>query len=291
MAQVRSNDGTMIAYDRSGTGPAVVLVGGGLDDGSENAAIAAELAGHFTVYNYARRGRGGSGDTAPYAVAREIEDIQALIAAAGGSAHVFGASSGGALALEAAAAGSAIDRIAVYEVPYMSDATMAKHWSTYVDHLTVALAEGRHWDAVALFMRLAGSSDQDVAAARDSPFGPGLGVLAPTLAYDAACLGDGLPPTTRLAHVTQPTLVATGVSLTSTCRACDPVSSTPLRMPSPRRCPTPSVESSRASRTSPIRRCSRLSWQSSSPGDRSGSCRCTRTHTLGRLGGAVKTAR
>ena len=133
MAQVRSNDGTMIAYDRSGTGPAVVLVGGGLDDGSENAAIAAELKRHFTVYNYARRGRGGSGDTAPYAVAREVEDIQALIGVAGGSAHVFGASSGGALALEAAAAGSAIGRIAVYEVPYMTDASMAKHWSTYVD--------------------------------------------------------------------------------------------------------------------------------------------------------------
>lgn len=210
MAQVKSNDGTMIAYDRSGTGPAVVLVGGGLDDGSENAAIAAELARHFTVYNYARRGRGGSGDTAPYAVAREIDDIQALIDAAGGSAHVFGASSGGALALEAAAAGLAIDRIAVYEVPYMSDTMMAKHWSAYVDHLTVALAEGRHWDAVALFMRLAGSSDQEVAAARDSPFAPGLRALAPTLAYDAACLGDGLPPTTRLARVAQPTLVATG---------------------------------------------------------------------------------
>ena len=120
----------------------MVLVVGGLDDGSENAPIAAELARHFTVYNYARRGRGGGGDTAPYAVAREIDDIQALIGAAGGSAHVFGASSGGALALEAAAAGSAIDRIAVYEVPYMSDAFMAKRWSTYVDDLTVALAEG-----------------------------------------------------------------------------------------------------------------------------------------------------
>jgi pimeloyl-ACP methyl ester carboxylesterase len=92
------------------------------------------------VYNYARRGRGASGDTALYAVAREIDDLQALIGAAGGSAHVFGASSGGALALEAAAAGSAIDRIALYEVPYMSDATMANHWLTYVDALTVALA-------------------------------------------------------------------------------------------------------------------------------------------------------
>ena len=96
--------------------------------------------------------------------------MQALIGAAGGSVH-GSAPPLVALALEAAAAGLAIDRIAVYEVPYMSDASMAERWSTYVDQLTVALAEGRHWDAVALFMRLAGSSDQDVAAARDSHSG------------------------------------------------------------------------------------------------------------------------
>jgi Alpha/beta hydrolase family len=101
MNWVTSKDGTTIAYERVGRGPAVILVGGGLDDGAENAPLAAELAGRFTVYNYARRGRGGSGDTQPYAVEREIEDIDALIAEADGSAHMFGASSGGALALEA----------------------------------------------------------------------------------------------------------------------------------------------------------------------------------------------
>ena len=115
--RVTSNDGTTIAYDRKGSGPAVVLVGGGLDDGAENAPLVPALAEHFTVYNYARRGRGASGFTEPYAVEREIEDLDALIAEAGGSAHLFGASSGGALALEAAAAGSAIDTIAVWEVP------------------------------------------------------------------------------------------------------------------------------------------------------------------------------
>jgi alpha-beta hydrolase superfamily lysophospholipase len=97
MNRVVSNDGTSIAYDRQGTGPAVFLVGGGLDDGAENAQLATELAQHFTVYNYARRGRGESGDTPPYAVAREIEDIAALIDEAGGSAHLYGVSSGGAL--------------------------------------------------------------------------------------------------------------------------------------------------------------------------------------------------
>jgi pimeloyl-ACP methyl ester carboxylesterase len=210
MQFVTSKDGTSIAYERRGGGPAVVLVGGGLDDGSENAALVPELARHFTVYNYARRGRGDSGDTVPYAVAREVEDLAALVDQAGGRAHVFGASSGGALVLEAAAAGLSVDRIAVYEVPYMSDDAMAKHWSTYVDELTALLADDRRSDAVELFMRLAGSSGEDVTAARESPFWPGLTALAPTLAHDAACLGDGLPPAGRLARVTQPTLVATG---------------------------------------------------------------------------------
>src|SRR5918994_5056994 len=120
MGRVTSNDGTSIAYDRKGTGPAVILVGGGLDDGSENAPLVPGLAEHFTVYNYARRGRGDSGDTLPYALEREIEDLEALIADAGGSAHLYGVSSGGALALEAAAAGIAVRRLAVYEVPYMT---------------------------------------------------------------------------------------------------------------------------------------------------------------------------
>src|SRR4029079_18063138 len=111
-------DGTRIAYDWKGTGPAVILVGGTLDDGAENAPLARLLANHFTVYNYAQRGRGASGHTPPYTVAREVEDLDALIATAGGSAHVYGASSGGALALEAAAAGSAIDKIAVGGGPH-----------------------------------------------------------------------------------------------------------------------------------------------------------------------------
>ncbi|WP_158888215.1 alpha/beta fold hydrolase [Amycolatopsis anabasis] len=210
MDHVRSQDGTSIAYERSGSGPAVILVGGGLDDGAENAALVPELAGRFTVYNYARRGRGGSGDTPPYAVRREIEDLDALIGEAGGSAHLFGASSGGALALEAAIAGLAVDRIAVYEVPYLSDEEAAQHWAEYVDQLTAALADDRRADALELFMRLAGSADEDIAGARGSSFWSGLEALAPTLAYDAACLGDGRPPAARLATLARPVLVATG---------------------------------------------------------------------------------
>jgi pimeloyl-ACP methyl ester carboxylesterase len=206
-----SNDGTSIAYERAGTGPAaVILVGGGLDDGSENAPLVAELAGDFTVLNYARRGRGGSGDTSPYAVEREIEDLAALIAEAGGSAHVYGVSSGGALALEAAATGLAIDRIAVYEVPYNLADDWPPRWAQYREELDALLAVDRRGEAVEHFMRLAETPETAIAQARNAPFWPALEALAPTLAYDAACLGDGQPPTERLRTIRQPTLVATG---------------------------------------------------------------------------------
>jgi pimeloyl-ACP methyl ester carboxylesterase len=211
MNRVTSKDGTSIAYDRTGAGPALILVGGGLDDGSENAPLAPELAESFTVYNYARRGRGDSGDTLPYTLEREIEDIEALLAEAGGTAHLYGVSSGGALVLETAAAGIAVDKLAVYEVPYNMADDWPQRWRDYVDQLEAVLAEGLRGDALELFMQLAGSSEEDIAGARSSPFWPVMEDLAPTLAYDAACLGDGQPPTDRLARITQPTLVATGV--------------------------------------------------------------------------------
>jgi pimeloyl-ACP methyl ester carboxylesterase len=210
MNRVTSKDGTSIAYGRQGRGPAVVLVGGGLDDGSENAPLAQELAKNFTVYNYARRGRGDSHDTQPYALEREIEDIEALLAKAGGTAHRYGVSSGGALVLEAAATGIAIDKLAVYEVPYNMADDWPQRWREYVEQLEAVLDEGRRGDALELFMRLTGSSDEDIAGVRNSPYWPAMEALAHTLAYDAACLGDGHPPIARLGKVTQPTLVATG---------------------------------------------------------------------------------
>lgn len=88
--RVTSEDGTPIAYESIGAGPCVILVSGGLDDGSENEPLARELAAGFSVYNYARRGGGASGDTLPYAVQREVEDIEALLAMAGGRAHLYG---------------------------------------------------------------------------------------------------------------------------------------------------------------------------------------------------------
>jgi hypothetical protein len=211
MPHVTSADGTPIGYDQlSDGGPVVVLVGGGLDDGSENAPLGEHLAGAFTVINYRRRGRGDSGDTQHYAVQREIEDLAAVIDAAGGLAHLFGASSGGALALLAAAAGLPVDRVAVHEVPYLVGNEMLAAWSAYTGDLAAALDADDRDQALRLFMRLAGSSDHDIAGAETSPFWPALRALAPTLRYDAACLGDGAPPADLLAGVTQPVLLTTG---------------------------------------------------------------------------------
>jgi pimeloyl-ACP methyl ester carboxylesterase len=143
MAYVTSADGTSIAYQRDGNGPPVILIGGGLDDGSENAPLGEELAQDFTAYNFARRGRDDSGDTQPYAVEREIEDLAVLITEAGGSAHLFGASSGGMFALEAAAAGLPVGKVAVYEVPYDTADDAVHRAREYREQLAMALAEGQ----------------------------------------------------------------------------------------------------------------------------------------------------
>jgi|SRR5215471_7789464 len=152
MNQVMSNDGTVIAFDRSGQGPAVILVGGAFQYRAidpPTAQLAALLAQHFTVFHYDRRGRGESGDTQPYAVEREVEDLEALIHEAGGSAFVFGMSSGGVLALEAAR-GLAITKLAVYELPFNSgDEHVRQAAERYKQHLAALLNEGRRGDAVA----------------------------------------------------------------------------------------------------------------------------------------------
>jgi pimeloyl-ACP methyl ester carboxylesterase len=208
--RVISTDGTPIAYQRFGAGPALILVGGGLDDGSETVPLVPVLGRQFTVYNYARRGRGASGDTPPYTLKREFEDLDALIKAAGGSAHLFGVSSGGALALEAAAAGIRANRIAVYEVPYNMAEDWPGRWRTYANEVEAAIQQNRRGDAIELFLRLTGSSEEEVAGVRSSPFWPALETIAHTLPYDAACLGNGQPPAERFARISQPTLVLTG---------------------------------------------------------------------------------
>lgn len=214
MAHVTSADGTAIGYDRlSDNGPVVVMVSGGLDDGTENVPLAEHLADTFAVVNYRRRGRGDSGDTQPYAVQREVEDLAAVIDATGGRAHLFGASTGGALALAATAVGLPVDRVAVHEVPYLLGEEMLTTWRTYTVDLAAALDTDDRDKALQFFMRLAGSSADDIAAARASTFWPALRALAPTLRYDAACLGDGTPPAARLAAVSQPVLLTTGATI------------------------------------------------------------------------------
>lgn len=203
---VTSNDGTSIAYDRQGSGPSVIVIGGGLDDGTENEPLAAWLASDFTVYNYARRGRGKSGSTQPYAVERELEDLEALFAEAGGTAHLFGASSGGGLVLRAAAAGLPIDRLAVYDVPYCMDDDTHRRAQEYVAQVGPAVADGRLDDALELFLWLAGTAPEEISGMKASPYWPGMRALAHTLAAEAAVLGDHRPPK-ELARTTRPALL------------------------------------------------------------------------------------
>lgn len=210
MESVRSSDGTMIAFDRSGAGPAVILVGGAMSERSMGAPLAALLAPRFTVFNYDRQGRGASGDTLPYAVEREVEDLDALIAEAGGSASVFGMSSGAILALEAAARGLAIAKLALYEPPFSVDDDGRRQHEEYATRLAELLAAGRRGGAVELFMQRVGAPPEFIAQARNAPWWPAMEDRVHTLAYDATVMGDSSVPVERLARVTVPTLVIDG---------------------------------------------------------------------------------
>ena len=210
METVTSKDGTTIAYDRVGDGPALVLVSGASVDRGGDAGFVPPFAENFTVYNYDRRGRGDSGDTQPYAAEREIEDLDAVIAAAGGSAAVIGFSSGAALAARAAAAGSPITKLVLWEVPYALDADAPRRHQAYIDDLTKALDAGDNGAAAERFMRLVGLPEEMIAGMRQSPYWPGMEAVAPTLVYDATVMGDSAVPTETLAGVGVPTLVLDG---------------------------------------------------------------------------------
>lgn len=215
MGQVRSSDGTSIAYDRSGEGPALILVNGALSVRSAGGPLAALLAPRFSVFSYDRRGRGASGDTAPYAVEREIEDLAAVMAEAGGSAFVYGHSSGAVLSLRAAAHGLDILKLALYEPPFIGDDSRPLLPPDYVTTLAQLLAAGRRGEAVALFMTTAVEAPAEmVAQMRNGPMWPGLEAVAHTLPYDLAIMGatEGGHPSAlaRWAAVTVPTLVIDG---------------------------------------------------------------------------------
>jgi pimeloyl-ACP methyl ester carboxylesterase len=211
MGHVTSKDGTTIAFDKLGQGPAVVLLTGGPVDRSSNVPVAELLAPHFTVYNYDRRGRGDSGDTKPYSLEREFEDLDAVIAEAGGSVYVYGSSGGAMLGLEAAAYGLGITKLGLWEPPYIVDDSRPPVPADYPAQLAELLAAGRRGDMIELFMTKAvGMPAEFVAPMRGAPFWPAMEAVAPTLIYDAALAGDYSIPTERFASITAPALVMDG---------------------------------------------------------------------------------
>jgi pimeloyl-ACP methyl ester carboxylesterase len=208
--KVISKDGTVITYDRLGDGPPVILISGGSVDRWSNAGLGSILAADFTVFNYDRRGRGESGDTPPYAVQREIEDIDAVVGAAGGPSFLYGSSSGAALGLEATAAGLPIRRLALWEPPYILDPN-ARPPADKVEQYNTMLAEGRRGDAAQYFMeQVVHMPAEFVASARSQPWWAATEALAHTLPYDATIMGDYSLPVDAAAKVTVPTLVITG---------------------------------------------------------------------------------
>jgi len=216
MQKTLSRDGTPIAFDRSGYGPALIIVDGALcyRASGPSAGLATQLKDHFTVFTYDRRGRGDSGDRAPYGLEREIDDIDALITEAGGSAFAFGVSSGAALALEASARGSAISRLALYEAPFIVDDSRPPLPGDFLARLKEAIASGRRGDAVKMFMKLVGVPRFFIALMRLMPAWSKLTAVAHTLAYDITIVQNyqrGTPlPAAQWTRATMPVLVMDG---------------------------------------------------------------------------------
>jgi pimeloyl-ACP methyl ester carboxylesterase len=218
MTKVRSSDGTEIAFGQVGEGPPIILVGGATDYRAINPTaqeLVALLAPQFAVITYDRRGRGESGDTPPYAVEREVEDLAGLVAEAGGSAFLLGFSSGAVLALDAAASGLDIPRLAVYEPPFVVDHSRPPVPDDFVAQLDRLVSEGRRDGAAEYFLtKAAGVPAEFVAPMRDDPSWSVIEGVAHTLAYDGRIMGDtmsGKPlPARRWASVTMPTLVIDG---------------------------------------------------------------------------------
>jgi len=215
-----SKDGTAIGYDKIGSGPAVILIAGAtqyraIDHQTPELARLLSEAG-FSVINYDRRGRGESGDTLPYAVAREVEDIAALIELAGGRASLYGASSGCALALEAAQSGLPVDKLVLYEPPYVVDDSWAPPPKDYFEKLAAFRTAGDKAGALTYFFTASiHMPPEQVDSMKKSPFWPMLEPVGHTIEYDALCMGKeavegGLATTNRWDKVSQPVLVVDG---------------------------------------------------------------------------------
>jgi pimeloyl-ACP methyl ester carboxylesterase len=214
--KVFSKDGTAIAFHRIGNGPPVVLIDGALcyRGMGQSGQLAELLAEHFTVFTYDRRGRGSSGDTAPYAVEREVEDIATLLSEAGGAAFVWGTSSGAVLAVEAANRLSGIKKLALYEAPFIVDDTRPTTGDDW-DRISAAVAADRRSDAVKLFLKLVGVPGfVRTLMPLMIPVWSKLKAVAHTLPYDGAIVREnqrGKPlPASRWASATIPALVMDG---------------------------------------------------------------------------------
>jgi pimeloyl-ACP methyl ester carboxylesterase len=218
MLTVTSKDTTIIAYDKLGQGPLVILVGGAFNTRTfgPNASLAPLLAKDFTVINYDRRGRGESTDTLPYTSEREIEDIEALINEHGGKAYLYGISSGAALALDAAEhISNKIEKIAIFEAPYVVDSSRSPVPIDFTEQLTTMIKLNNRSGAIKYFMtKGVGLPSIFVAMMRLMPSWKQLKAVANTAPYDAAylrsnSLGKPLNPK-QWAHITMPTLVIVG---------------------------------------------------------------------------------
>jgi len=201
-----------IAFDQSGSGTPIIIVVGAFNTRSTGAPLAAALSAHHTAITYDRRGRGESGDSVPYAIEREIEDLDGLIQHVGGSAGVLGFSSGAALAFAAAAHGLAISRLALFDLPLHLVPPQNP-----IDHaaaLDALVRAGRRGDAVEYFQReIVGIPEPVIVKMRTAPFRPALEAIAHTLVYDATLIGDGHVPLDRARSIRIPTLaIAAGAA-------------------------------------------------------------------------------
>ena len=208
-----SADGTRIAYEASGVGPALVLVNGGLSDRSSSAPLRGHLEPQFTVVGYDRRGRGDSGDRPPYAPEREIEDLAAVIQAVGSPALVYGHSSGAILALRAAIGGVPIRRLAVNEPPFILNGTRPLPSADVLRRIEALLAAGDRDGALRVFfVDHVGMPEAAVGAMTATPVWPRMLALAHTVPYDAAIAGTSAADLAPFAALPTRTLVLTGTA-------------------------------------------------------------------------------
>jgi len=208
---IQSADGSIITYQTAGTGPALIIVGGAFNDRQSAAPLVPLLAEHFSVHSFDRRGRGDSTDNSshpPYLVEREVDDLQALIAQAGGSAMLYGHSSGGVLALEATMRGLPVTKVAVYEPPYSAGSDRQESIGAWARRIDLAVADDDPERAAEIFLGQIGGDA--LGHLKQAPWWPHMVAVAHTLPYDVALVGDGSMPTERLSALEVPVLVMDG---------------------------------------------------------------------------------